>query len=88
MSDNVINFMTNGGSQVFDKAGMLKFFISCTYVNKYSMETIISLKYVSDILRVRMNMDTAREKAIIVRIYSGNIYRFKQCDECLYYFDK
>ena len=51
------------------------------------METIISLKYVSYILGVRMNMDTARDKAIIVWIYSGNIYRFKQCDECLYYFD-
>ena len=56
-------------------------------MNKYLMETIISLKYASDILVGRMNMDTAREKAIIVRVYSGNIYRFKQCDECLYFFD-
>ena len=32
-------------------------------------------------------METEREKKIIVRIGSGNIYNFKQRDKDIYYFD-
>ena len=48
---------------------------------------IISLNDADYIPIVRVTMDTPRRKYIIVRIGSGKVYWFKQCDEYIYYFD-
>ena len=48
---------------------------------------IISLNDADYIPIVRVTMDTPRRKQIIVRIGSGKVYQFKQCDEYIYYFD-
>ena len=59
LSDYVLTMMTNGGSQVFDKGVILNLFPLHVHVNKYSMETNLSLKDVTDILEVNVTMDTA-----------------------------
>ena len=51
------------------------------------MENIPSLKYITNNLVVRVAVDTARQKLIIVRLDSGKIYKLNQCGEFLYYFD-
>ena len=63
---------------------MLKLPTLCVNENRGSMATILALY---DILGVRVTIDTEREKAIIVRLESGKMYRFKQCDEIIYCFD-
>ena len=40
MPDRVITVITNGSSQVFDRAGMLRFLPLCVHLNIYSMETV------------------------------------------------
>ena len=84
LSDYVLTMMTNGGSQVFDKGVILNLFPLHVHVNIYSMETNLSLKDVTDILGVNVTMDTAIQKAIIVQLDRGKIYKPKKCDEGLY----
>ena len=56
-------------------------------MNRYSMAKILALKYVAGITGVFVNMDTLRKRAICVSLDSGKIYKFKNYDEGLYYFD-
>ena len=51
------------------------------------MDMIISNKDVVNIMGVRLIMYDARDKVLIVHIDSGNIYKFEQYDEDIYYFD-
>ena len=57
------------------------------YVNIYSTETILSLKDASNITVVCVTMYTIIEIDIILQIDSGTFYKFKQCDDGIYYFD-
>ena len=45
-----------------------------------------ALKYVTDITLVRVTINTTINREFIVRLDSGKIYRFNNCDEGLYYF--
>ena len=66
MTDNGLTVLNNGASKGFDKAGVFKFCLPNIHVNKYLMGTILSLKYVANIMVVPVNMENSREKTIIV----------------------
>ena len=48
------------------------------------MSTILSLKDATDITGAHMTTETARDKVIIFRLDSGNIYKFKKFNKGLY----
>ena len=50
LADYVLAVMTNYGSQVFEKSGILVFLTLRVNVKIYSVATILSLKYVSNII--------------------------------------
>ena len=58
MVDDVIAMLTNGGSQFFNKACMLRISSLCAHLNKYLMAIILSLNDVDDIPLVHVTMDT------------------------------
>ena len=62
MADDVLTVLTNGGSQVFNKVGMLSLLPLHAHVNNYIMAMIILLYCASDIPVVRVTLDTSRVK--------------------------
>ena len=66
LSDDVITVITNGGLQVFDKAGMLRILYRVLHVNRYSKGIILALNDVADIPIVCVTRCTTGERAIIV----------------------
>ena len=57
------------------------------HVNENSLATILFLKYVNDILGVRVTMDKSIEKAENVILSDGTVFNFKECGLGLYYYD-
>ena len=50
------------------------------------MANIVALKDMGDVLGVRITMDSSKERVITVE-YQGKLYKFKECQDGLYYYD-
>ena len=77
---------TNGGRKTFNQVGVFKLPPVKKHFCASSMAAIISMKDIANIPGVRIKMDTALDRAIFVE-YKGKTYKFKKCDEGLYYLD-
>ena len=81
--------ITNGGCQYDTKKAKLKFLHITLHFNTHSLANIIlSLKHVTSIPGIHINMDTATERAsIVVHLNDDNVMKIKECNNGLYYFD-
>ena len=52
-----------------------------------SMANILSFKDVSSIPGTRITMDTVNETAIVVELKTGEVFKFAECSNGLYFFD-
>ena len=60
MDNDVLAVLINGGSQVFDKSGILRFLPSSVNEISDSISTLLALKDATDIPVVRVTIETAR----------------------------
>ena len=56
-------------------------------MNKNPLATIISLKYVNNIPRVRVTMDTSIEKTMNIILSDGTVFKSNKCGLGSYYYD-
>lgn len=77
---------TNRGSKTFNHIGVFKLLPVNMHFCASSIATILSMKDIANIPGVRIKMDTALDRTIFVE-YKGKSYKFKECDDGLYYLD-
>ena len=65
---------------------LFKFLHMKQHFNLESMSSILAIKYVASIPRVRISMDSKKELEIMVE-YHNQIINFQECHEGLYYYD-
>ena len=85
--DNSLHILTNGGTIDFTQDAELKLLPLRVHFNSDSMATIVSLATINDLDGYYTLMDSRKEKAILVYTPYGQVLKFKQCDEGLYYLD-
>ena len=85
--EKVLTVLMNGGSILFDNKWRLTFIPLSVHVNDNSLESKLSLKYVKNILGVRVTMDTLIEKAMNLILSDGTLFKFKEYESGLYYYD-
>ena len=83
--DEVLHITTNGGALQYDQIGMNKLVPVAMHFNPKSIANVLSLSVVADIPGTRIIMDTSIEKAIEVHMKNGNILKFEECTDGLYY---
>ena len=76
-SDETLTVYTNGNFQVLPMV---------SHFNSGSMANILAIKDVASIPGVHINMDSRKERAIIVE-YNNHIIKFQECCYGLYYYD-
>ena len=86
-STDEMKIVTNGGSLKFHHEANLKLLPLKVYYNEYSMATIISLASILDLKDHYATMDSREELAILVYKPNGEMLKFKQCKDGLYYLD-
>ena len=77
--------LTNNRHLSFNNIGDLLLFPMKVYINKSSMENILSFVEGAKIAGVHNKIDTPKEKVINVHIKDGEIIHFKACAEILFY---
>ena len=85
-SNERLTIYKNGGSQYFDRKGILKLFPMSVYHNGKSMANIFSMKGVVSLPGLHVTFDSLKECAMLVH-YKDKVYKFKECAEGLYYYD-
>ena len=84
--EGVLEILMDGGSQHYVDKGTLKIITTKLHMDTKYMATILYFKGVTSILVMRITMDTANEISIILH-WSGNLVKFTECDDGLYFFD-
>ena len=69
----------NGGSLLFDWIGSLTFLPLDVHGSDNSLDEILYLKYVKNILGVRVTMDILIKNDMIVILKDGTVLKFKEC---------
>ena len=69
----------NGGSPLFDWIGRLKFLPLNVHMNYNYLEVILYLKYVNNILGVRVTVDKLIDNYMAVILKDGTVLKFKVC---------
>jgi len=87
-SDEVLTAITSGGSQIYTQIAELIMFPIDVHFKKDSMATILSFKDVFSIPGFRIMMDTYKEKAFLAHLNNDEIFKFRECSNGLYYYDK
>ena len=82
-----MKIVTNGGSMRYHHEADLKLLPLKVHFNELSMATIILLASVLDLKGYYATMDSREELAILVYKPNGQVLKFKQCNNGLYYFD-
>ena len=75
--DEKLAVLKNGGFLQLDRKGLLTFLPLSVHVDDNYLPTILSLKYVNNILGVRVTMDTLMKKFMNVILSDGTIFKFK-----------
>ena len=69
----------NGGSLLFDWIGSLTFLPLDVHGSDIILDEILYLKYVKNILGVRVTMDILIKNDMIVILKDGTVLKFKEC---------
>ena len=80
--------MINGVSLIFDWNGRLTFLPFNVHVNKNSLATILSIKYLDNIVGVRITINKSIEKSMNVILTDQTVFKIKECGLELYYYDR
>ena len=77
--DKDLTLLMNGGSLIFYWKGCLRFLPFIVHMNKNFLAIILSLKFVNNIMGVRVTTDTSIEKAMNVIMGDELFFKFKEC---------
>jgi hypothetical protein len=85
-SEECLTVHTNGGSQFFNRMGMLMVMPIPVHFNPDSMANILSMKDVVSLPGVTVTMDSSKERALLVSFGTSEL-KFTECSEGLYFYD-
>jgi len=79
--------MTNGGEITFTHTAVLNSLPLSVHFDERSLATILSMKDIARIPGARITMDSAKERAVFVKLADRTVLKFEECSSRLYYFD-
>ena len=83
-----LNIITIGVSKLYETFGDVTFLPIPAYYNRDILANVLFFKKVSEIPGVRITVDTAVEKAILVHMKDSVTHKFHECHDGLYFMDK
>ena len=82
-----LTVITNGGSQTYKYTAETKMLPMKVHFNAHSIANILSLSEIENLPDSKLTrMDSSKERAILLH-HKGQIFRFKECIDSLYYWD-